>query len=55
MEQDDRSDAVESSDDGTAGDRQYTKPKLTYIAPRFKELGDLKRFTAGFFGSFSAS
>jgi len=55
MRQDDRPKETEKLDEQPQGDRRYSKPKLTYVAPELTELGDIKEFTAGFFGSFSAS
>jgi len=55
MKQDDRRKDTEQLDDNAKRDRGYTKPKLTYVEPKVQKVGDLKKFTAGFFGSFSAS
>ena len=55
MHEDDRPTGNQEPGDETWTDRGYSKPKLTYIEPEFTELGDIKEFTAGFFGSFSAS
>jgi len=37
----------------TEGKRPFTKPKLTFVAPKLVKHGGLADVTAGFFGEFS--